>query len=61
MQDPRIENPDNWNGIFYVNKNDKRIFLPKRNPKFGYTINFGNIYSYIFIAAVVLFMILMSL
>jgi uncharacterized membrane protein len=29
-------------GIFYFNKNDKRIFPPKRNPAMGWTINFAN-------------------
>jgi uncharacterized membrane protein len=32
-------------GIFYFNKNDKRIFPPKRNPALGWTINFANPYS----------------
>jgi uncharacterized membrane protein len=32
-------------GIFYYNKNDKRIFPPKRNPNLGWTINFANPYS----------------
>lgn len=35
--------PANWKcGIFYYNKLDTRIFPPKRNPAFGWTINFGN-------------------
>ena len=29
-------------GLFYYNKEDKRIFPPKRMPAFGWTINFGN-------------------
>ncbi|MES2560358.1 MAG: DUF5808 domain-containing protein [Bacteroidota bacterium] len=32
-------------GIFYYNKNDKRIFPPKRNPNMGWTVNFANPYS----------------
>ncbi len=61
MKDPRLSNPDNWKGVFYFNRKDKRIFLPKRNANFGYTVNFGNIYSYVFIAAIILFVILTSL
>jgi len=33
----------NWIwGIFYYNKNDKRIFPPKRIPWMGWTVNFAN-------------------
>ena len=35
------ENPDNWSSI-YFSKNDSRIWVPKRNPKHGATINFGS-------------------
>jgi uncharacterized membrane protein len=39
---------DNWKwGIFYFNKNDKRLFPPKKNPWLGYTINFANTKSII--------------
>jgi uncharacterized membrane protein len=35
--------PSNWKfGIFYFNKNDKRIFPPKRIKSLGWTINFAN-------------------
>ena len=38
--------PNNWKwGVFYFNKNDKRIFPPKRISSFGWTINFANPYS----------------
>ena len=47
--------PDNWVlGVFYFNKNDKRLLLPKRNPAFGITINFANPKAYLFIAAFIL-------
>ena len=47
--------PDNWVlGIFYFNKNDKRLLLPKRNPTFGITVNFANPQTYLFIAAFIL-------
>ena len=33
----------NWIwGVFYYNKNDKRIFPPKRIPWMGWTVNFAN-------------------
>lgn len=40
------KDPANWKwGIFYYNKNDKRIFPPKRIAAFGWTVNFANPYS----------------
>ena len=37
------QNPEHWKwGIFYYNKDDKRIFPPKHNPAFGWTVNFAN-------------------
>lgn len=40
------DNEDNWKfGIFYYNKNDKRLFPPKRNKFLGWTVNFANPYS----------------
>lgn len=35
------ENPDNWSSI-YFSKKDSRTFVPKRNIKTGWTINFGS-------------------
>lgn len=40
-------------GIFYYNKDDKRLFSPKRIKYLGWTINFANPYS------VVIFIILL--
>ncbi len=34
-------NPDNWSTI-YFSKRDSRSSVPKRNPKHGWTINFGH-------------------
>ncbi len=35
------ENPDNWSTI-YFSKRDGRATVPKKNPKEGWTINFGH-------------------
>lgn len=35
------ENPDNWSTI-YFSKKDRRVWVPKKNPQHGVTINFGN-------------------
>ncbi|MEY4595050.1 MAG: hypothetical protein RIQ47_1460 [Bacteroidota bacterium] len=37
----------NWKwGVFYVNKEDPRVWLPKRNPVMGWTLNFAHRSSY---------------
>ena len=37
---------NNWKlGIFYYNKEDKRLLPPKRIPAMGWTVNFANPYS----------------
>ena len=42
------KDPDNWKfGLFYFNRQDKRILPPKRNKYLGWTINFANPKSYI--------------
>jgi len=41
--------PNNWKlGCFYFNKEDHRIFPPKRIPWMGWTINFANKKSILF-------------
>jgi len=50
-------NPDNWKGIFYVNPKDSRIIVPKINPRLGWTLNFGHIYSYVGIIAIILIVV----
>ncbi len=45
------ENTEHWVGLIYVNRNDKRILVPKRVVGMGWTINFGNPYSYLLIIA----------
>ena len=47
------KNSDNWKGIFYVNRKDPRIIVPKINPKLGWTLNFGHIYSYLGLIVIV--------
>lgn len=41
------QNKANWKwGMFYVNKQDPRVWLPKRNPVMGWTLNFAHRSSY---------------
>lgn len=48
---PNLEdtNPNNWRGIFYVNRKDKRLLVPKQVPSMGWTLNFGNPWTYVLI------------
>jgi uncharacterized membrane protein len=52
----KVNVPDNYVWyIFYYNPRDKRIFVPKINRWFGWTLNFGNYYTYfIFIGCLAL-------
>ena len=50
------KDPANWKfGFIYVNKADKRIFPPKKNANFGYTINFANPLSILMLFALLIF------
>jgi len=48
----KVKNPDNyiW-GIFYFNKNDDRIFVPKYVTERGHTLNFANPYTWLIMVA----------
>jgi len=48
------KNPNNWKGIFYVNRKDPRIIVPKINPLLGWTLNFGNVYAYLGLIAIII-------
>jgi len=54
-------NEDNWKfGIFYYNKDDKRLFPPKRNKFLGWTVNFANPYSILAMILVVILLLLVG-
>lgn len=53
--DRDIKNPDNYKlSIFYFNKDDKRIIVPKQDKYRGWTLNFGNKYTYLSLIVIVL-------
>lgn len=54
ISDAMSGNPANWIGPAYFNKKDMRIFVPKLYPSFGYTLNFGNVYTYLILTAFIL-------
>lgn len=50
--------PANWRlGFFYYNKEDPRLFVPRRLIKFGRTINFANPNSIFFFVIILLFVL----
>ena len=56
------KDPNYWKcGIFYFNKNDKRIFPPKRYGYFGCTINFSNLKSILINISLVALIILVAI
>jgi len=59
MEDGEIETPDRcwkWR-VFYVNPNDRAIFVKKRYG-IGYTLNFGNRWSWAVVALILVAVIL---
>jgi uncharacterized membrane protein len=49
-----VDDPLNYRwGIFYFNKNDSRIIVPKRARSFGWTLNFARGISYVIILAII--------
>lgn len=54
-------NPENYKlGIFYFNKSDSRIFVPKMISKMGWTLNFARPESYIIIAVFIVLIYIIS-
>lgn len=53
------KDPNNWIlGIFYYNKEDKRLMPPKRIPWTGWTVNFANRNSVILFVSIMLLLVL---
>lgn len=55
--DSMSKNPSNWKGVFYFNRKDPRLIVPKLYPVMGWTFNFASIYSYITIGCIILIII----
>ena len=53
FNDPMDRNPGKWRGLFYYDPKDPRIRVPKLDPTLGWTLNFANPYTYVFIIALV--------
>jgi len=55
--DTMSKNPGNWKGVFYFNRKDPRLMVPKLYPSMGWTLNFASTYSYLLVVAVILIII----
>ena len=56
------KDPNNWKfGIFYFNKEDKRLLPPKRQEWMGWTVNFANLKSVLFFIGMMSFFIFITL
>ncbi len=51
------KDPGNWKGIFYFNRKDKRLIVPKLYPAMGWTLNFANPLTYICFICIILIII----
>jgi uncharacterized membrane protein len=47
-------------GFIYWKKSDKRVVVPKRLPGLGWTLNFANPLSYVFLVILVLIIFLIK-
>lgn len=48
-----VDNPNNYKyGMFYFNKEDSRVVVPKRNRSFGWSLNFAVWKAYLFIGLI---------
>lgn len=46
-------NPNHWRlGIFYFNRRDRRLLVPKRDG-FGRTLNFGHLAAWVIIGVII--------
>jgi uncharacterized membrane protein len=51
------QDPNNWKGMFYFNRKDPRLIVPKFIPALGWTLNFASPYSYLFIIVLIVIII----
>ena len=51
--DTHLNESDMWIYSFYINRFDSRIIVPKRNKMMGWTLNFGNPFTYVLIAVII--------
>lgn len=60
MLDQMSRDPSNWKGVFYFNRRDPRLIVPKLDPMRGWTVNFASPYAYLAISMLVLVILLVE-
>ncbi len=66
MQEPTQEIIEKWHndsnnwkyGYFYYNKEDSRLYVDKKNPNLGATINFAHPKASLFFIGIIAFLVL---
>ena len=61
LLDAMSKDPNNWKGPIYFNRKDPRLIVPKLEPLRGSTFNFGSIYTYITLGAIIIIVIAWNL
>lgn len=53
-EDAEWRDPGNWRArVFYVAPDDPRVWVPKRMPGFGWTLNFAHRAAWVWLAALI--------
>jgi uncharacterized membrane protein len=61
QKDEWHNDPANWTlGIFYFNRRDNRLLVPKRNKWLGFTINWAHPLAIVFFGAIIAFICLLG-
>ena len=60
MLDAMSRNPSNWRGVFYINRKDPRLIVPKINPSLGQTFNFASPWAYLTIIGIILVIVIVK-
>lgn len=45
INDQEWQNPERWKNLFYSSSKDSRLWVPKKNPTMGWTVNLGHKYG----------------
>ncbi len=57
IPDTMSKDPGNWKGLFYFNRKDTRLIVPKLYPSRGWTFNFASPYTYVALIAIILIIV----
>jgi len=55
-----MDNSNYWKGIFYINKNDHRVIVPKQDKALGWTLNWGQPKTFFVLILIILMVFLLT-